>query len=323
MPDAAGLTEYLLNAKYLSRIEGLHDWFISLQKRIEQLHGTANRVSIEQLFDYAAFDCELWHMRQQECRAAGDTPESRAKRMESWLSWLEFYLPGVVIDAQHAADPAALSAFVRHFRRGDTVVTFNYDTVLERALAADGRRWFHGFATEAPADITILKLHGSVDWWRSPPDARGDRKLLFGEGDRECISRAKDLASARRLCERHENLVLATRDTPWPGITALGVRKPLHRLPGASVVWHNAMRALKLADEVYVIGWSASLYDTMARFHFASVLRAREKDPPRVVNVDPAACRPEFQTRMKAVFGDVAFRHDCVQDANWELFARV
>ena len=68
------------------------------------------------------------------------------------------------------------------------------------------------------------------------------------------------------------------------GITGLGQHKPLHKLPGSAETWFEAFKALTEADEIYVIGFSMSAYDTMVRFHFTSVLRARENPLKRTLN---------------------------------------
>lgn len=64
--------------------------------------------------------------------------------------------------------------------RGDAVITFNWDTLAERALAEDGR-WFpadgYGFPRQLvqesgngvkhsvpPSEVVVLKLHGSYGW---------------------------------------------------------------------------------------------------------------------------------------------------------------
>lgn len=67
--------------------------------------------------------------------------------------------------------------FARRLRPGDIVLTFNYDTLLERALDEVGSpyRLFlthyskveHGVfgTTRKETEVTILKVHGSIDWF--------------------------------------------------------------------------------------------------------------------------------------------------------------
>ncbi len=88
------------------------------------------------------------------------------------------------------------------------------------------------------------------------------------------------------------------------GIAGLGRYKPLDAIPGSGQVWHNAWRSLYEADEVYVIGFSLSPFDTMARLHFAGVMCARAKKqsmPTKVVLIDPYAT--DRLANFRSVFG--------------------
>ena len=129
------------------------------------------------------------------------------------------------------------------------------------------------------------------------------------------LSRAED--------ENALDAALKARD--WngydPGIAGLGRNKPLHRLPGSAQTWVNAFEALREAHEIYIIGWSCSEYDTMARFQFASVMRQRSSPPGKTVVVDPKAeCLAE---RLRPVFGPVVTLDREAQDVGWgEVLAR-
>lgn len=72
--------------------------------------------------------------------------------------------------------PALYREFASRLEPGDTVLTFNYDTLLERALEAV-RKPYRLFATRyskvegdfgtlvEDTEVAILKLHGSIDWF--------------------------------------------------------------------------------------------------------------------------------------------------------------
>src|ERR1022692_2560572 len=62
----------------------------------------------------------------------------------------------------------------RRIERDSTVITFNYDVALERALVRAGK-WdigtgygFTAFRDRAASFTTIYKLHGSVNWFQAP-----------------------------------------------------------------------------------------------------------------------------------------------------------
>lgn len=342
MPDAIQLTETLLETVGWRGDEELRAWAESIQRRIKHLHrADGPRVNVEQLFEYAAFDRELLLMGQHECSTVGwGTPRDSADWIASWIHWMEYFLAGVLIKEQQAANAALLQPFARGLRRDDTVLTFNYDTLLERALELEGTQWWHGFAKEEKSDgITVLKLHGSTDWWlvpveRLPPESErtGNPKVLYQSPasgidwdaarkdasglaweHRFVLARVPSLAEAERYNAQHTGLSAGT--APWPGLGGLGLHKPLHRLLGSGVVWRRGLDALSEADEIYVVGWSASPYDTMARFHFASVLALRSVAPARVVVIDPRVV--EQRANYTAVFGDFEPIARCVEDLDW------
>ncbi|MHC4626611.1 MAG: hypothetical protein ACYTDV_06490, partial [Planctomycetota bacterium] len=100
------------------------------------------------------------------------------------------------------------------------------------------------------------------------------------------------------------------------GIAGLGRYKPLDRIPGSGQVWHNAGRALYQADEIYIIGFSLSPFDTMARLHFAGVMcnRSEKKDLPKMVTlVDPRA--RDLKKDFVSVFGAETPMEICEQEA--------
>jgi hypothetical protein len=73
---------------------------------------------------------------------------------------------------------------------------------------------------------------------------------------------------------------------------------------------------LKEADEIYVIGFSMSAYDTMARFHFGSVIREREEKPGKVVVVEPRAAK--LAETYLSVFGrPIALKVTKAEDVDW------
>ena len=70
-------------------------------------------------------------------------------------------------------------SFAKSLRDGDTVLTFNYDTLLECSLTHCGATWSHGFDAEGASDVTVLKLHGSLDWFLVPRENQHGCKMLY------------------------------------------------------------------------------------------------------------------------------------------------
>ena len=98
------------------------------------------------------------------------------------------YLIGKIL-AKHVTAlkdvPELYLEFARRLELHDTVITFNYDTLLERALDAVGKPYrlfptrfkrlteFGGSVDDSRDEVVILKVHGSIDWFdRSPFERR-------------------------------------------------------------------------------------------------------------------------------------------------------
>ncbi len=328
MPLATELTP-LLRRKFqeYDHTEALA-WLNSLDERInwlKQTHGSAAPLlNIEELFDFAHFDALIWKMRQHMCpvgRNAGGTPYSTGEAIETWLSHMEDELRDVIWDHQKVSLGKLdyVARFTDLLRENDTVATFNYDTLIEQSLSQAKRPWRYGFQTEDGQGTPILKMHGSINWaivLREQAD-NFEYPLLFKKEDKNRPDTTTpptgeaeyDYALLRipddKLANRIENRILQRGDKQYGiGIAGLGRYKPLDKMPGSGHVWYNAERALCQADEIYVVGFSLSPFDTMAQLHFAGVMykRAKEKNlPSRVVLVDPCAC--DLLANFQAVFG--------------------
>jgi len=344
MPDAHEVATLLLESDLLRHHKELQAWARDLLERIQHVNrldctGGGVSVNVEQLFEYAAFDRELYLVRQHLCpfgRYAGPSPHQKAESIDHWLSYMERDLVKVLISRQQAARPEALHDFAGSLRPGDTIVTFNYDTLLESTLTGRRLHWSHGFEAESPGDVRIFKLHGSIDWWmlqRGTGVNASKWTKLFEKYDEDeshdaseglrardeweyhaVLYRAADLNIARLAYERESAPIFDP--VPRRGLAGLGPYKPLHRLVGSGEVWLKAFDAIREADEIYVIGWSASPYDTMARFHFASVLNLPECKPKRVVVVDPKV--GEQIKNYRSIFGEVEAIPQCAEHVDWD-----
>jgi hypothetical protein len=141
----------------------------------------------------------------------------------------------------------------------NTVITFNYDTVLEDSLTNLGVPFNYGFDAAAvnydatakcsrgdhsPDELRVLKLHGSVNW----VEPRERRKLTI-YGSYEDTS-----AQGRRVL-----LVPPTWRKVFGG--------------GLSRVWEEALPAITAATRVIVIGFSMPSTDIHFKYLLAAGLR--------------------------------------------------
>jgi hypothetical protein len=162
---------------------------------------------------------------------------------------------------------------------GDTVITFNYDVALDRALRRSGKwtiRDGYGFEIERlPLECSmcrLLKLHGSTNW-------RGE---LFGGmegfiqwngpslGERPVVDRAEFeyLGYNGMSDERCHNgrawigsLIMPTEDKRFYKQTSHG----LEWQKFWDFLWRQAEYALRMSNKIYIVGYSLPEYDTRAR----------------------------------------------------------
>lgn len=169
----------------------------------------------------------------------------------------------------------------------NTIITLNYDLLLDVAIRALGFEIDYGFEYRTPVEHrrpaparkqTLLKLHGSVGW-----NKLGDDVITFHEG---YTTASKEMA-----------------DNPWiapvvlPPTWLKSVPKELRD------VWNTSIEALRSATRIFIIGFSAPDTDT----HFKYLLGAGLKDNVSlhtVLPVNPALDDGRTRARLVKLFTD-------------------
>jgi hypothetical protein len=200
------------------------------------------------------------------------------------------------LDSKHAADAGSCSTwdllhdFARRIRPGDVVITFNYDSTVERVLMqigkwspTDGYGFRIQFRKRPPenepvqlprSEVQVLHLHGAVGWYgRSPmqsPEEGGDAGLRG------------------QLCpsESETEIALSPSFLVDLGVDAVDVtmadgpkaENPIYLHPsfikdyelenfandGIIKLWKSAARVLRNAAEVHIVGYSLPKADSAA-----------------------------------------------------------
>jgi hypothetical protein len=156
-------------------------------------------------------------------------------------------------------------SWARAMNGEDTIVSFNYDRVLELLkdkFAADTNHYGVIVPSVARANAVsearqlryapVLKLHGSVDWVIRNGDIMADPN--------------PDLALT---CESGNEIVLAV---PGPDKAALRTRST-----GISVLWDAAQQAVRQAGKIVFLGYRFPVTDAFARVYFLKAIRTAAK----------------------------------------------
>jgi hypothetical protein len=188
------------------------------------------------------------------------------------LKELRLHLGSICADVRLDFRSSAAKLYVGYLRqlfqesRSLTVVTFNYDTVIEQALDRGGLDYSYGphkvvrfvdksrqrVVDKHREDVRILKLHGSVNWGIC----------------RECSEapRGADLINAvEGSYVPPRNLSCHFCDKPYllPSIVSPVLTKGTALQP-FEAIWKSARTALSRAREIVVVGYSLPPADTQA-----------------------------------------------------------
>jgi hypothetical protein len=176
--------------------------------------------------------------------------------------------------------------------RRDTIITFNYDLLIEQALRNLRIPFEYGFRSELPEydsssfcsrdsnsrEIGLLKLHGSLNW--AVREHAGDKMTVFGTYD----------------AIRKQNLNPMLLPPTWQKVFR----------PQLSEVWDMAVQELRDATRITILGYSMPATDLHFKYLLAAGLEANnsirqiwtvnvDRDlPTRFSNV----FRPEIQSRL-------------------------
>lgn len=189
-------------------------------------------------------------------------------------------------------------AIARALMAGDTIISFNYDCVMDHALRAERAgaweaRIGYGFSAAttisgagywSPADplsipsqtIRLLKLHGSLNWRREP-------------------GRNPALHLKQRLHEQN--------GTPRFHIVPPEWNKSIRDDPILAPLWRSAFEAIQKAETIAVVGFSFAPTDLHAESLFR--LGLEEAKLKTVVIANPSA---EDRARIRAVFAPALSR---------------
>jgi hypothetical protein len=187
---------------------------------------------------------------------------------------------------QDARIKHVLRCWTEYLRPGDTIITFNWDILHERALW-DAQKWTlrdgYGFLDEAAdkghSPITILKLHGSANWaqnaeHQTPPVVA--HKAIFFPGTHS------DTGDSLAQAGWNEGRFLITP-------TYL---KDVSTNPLLLSLWNQAADALATATEVVVIGYRLDPADALARQLIALSLLRNTTVKDIVVVAPPGSFNP-------------------------------
>lgn len=158
----------------------------------------------------------------------------------------------------------AVHDFVRNtLVKGDTLITFNWDLTLERALEdyPDDPGFQYRYSRKRRDELVLLKPHGSIDWFERKA-IRGLKceKQVENHDDELCYYPNFDLGNSPEL-----------RDIPPVIVPPLSSKTFKYRF--LHKIWGDVLRAVSDATELHVLGYSLPKEDQFAKFVLRRAIR--------------------------------------------------
>jgi hypothetical protein len=178
------------------------------------------------------------------------------------------------------------AAILTLLKKGDTVLTFNYDTVIEESFdgaqlwtpldgyeapvhnqrAAWVKNWFKIRGREGhplKSKINILKLHGAVNW-----------VLYKQNGQIKMKARPYSVRGGKKRAAVHEKV----------SILPPGWNKQISKYP-YSELWRKARLELEKCKTLLIVGYSMPETDLLAKALFVEVVRHRQSARKSLANL--------------------------------------
>jgi hypothetical protein len=220
---------------------------------------------------------EVREAEEHHVTFAAEIKEYRHARSKLLWAMEDFFLQGNHNDAKDFSSDRwrNLKRFGNLLQVGDVVITFNYDSTIERVLLDQGK-WSpsdgYGTGTELvfqrhehdttrvtfpPSKVKILHLHGAVGWYTPPVPSPAaaevalDPLLLNGLG----IDNV-DISLPRRPPDEYQVMLHPSFLKEYGGQDRHN--QIFHRL------WRMALDALRKAEDVTIVGYSLPPADSAA-----------------------------------------------------------
>lgn len=157
-------------------IESDLDYFMEYKRRCDGLKGSRADVDYEEFLGFLDVEHALGFRGGNTITSEGNQTQLIVKT-----------LIGSIIQEKSPHSLSEIPSFYLEFAKRlepfDYVLTFNYDTLLERALVAVGKpfrlfpnryervvpQYGYGAVDSSREEVVVLKLHGSIDWFDKAP----------------------------------------------------------------------------------------------------------------------------------------------------------
>jgi hypothetical protein len=189
----------------------------------------------------------------------------------SVLRLLTDYLAKKSLEAE---EDELLNSFIKKLGYGDVIITFNWDNLIERCLLKQGKAI--NFKERDDNAVTLLKLHGSLNWARIP-EGTGLKNPDSVTWLHERICHTKDYSyyDFWDVLDEPPFIVLPTITKNPPAESFL------------KSLWDEAFQSLLIGEQISIIGYSIPEYDLQARTLLVMGLHTNMSGREKYSVIDP------------------------------------
>jgi hypothetical protein len=240
----------------------------------------------------------------------------RSTRIRSLRARMLTAIADLMIDCQVAAENQGrcdyVDRFVRRLWPTDTVITFNWDVLLERRLVRNDVRYAYKSRERGKA-LLLLKLHGSIDWRHG-----------------ETLDSIHHLTSVhRQLFQLPWDRLMELRDAGHhndapPYVVPPTFFKDLQGSTDLEELWVTAFRQVVLADEIHFCGYRLPPEDMYARSVLRRAIRQnarerkkKEKPAAKITLVNPDSNNEVIGLMRKFLDRSVKPEKDKFEESRW------
>jgi len=177
----------------------------------------------------------------------------------------------------------AIRFFIDNLKNGDTIITFNWDTLIETILSE--KEITFSLTERLPSGVSIFKLHGSLSWQLLP-------KGVVPKHPEYYQSLSEDGKLLFRKDHHYVDLWDALDESPY--IVAPVSNKTPFENRFIKKIWHESFDSLIEAEKIVVIGYSLPPEDLHARSLIRSGVLWNDSIKRSLLLIDP---NPEIAGR--------------------------
>jgi hypothetical protein len=156
-------------------------------------------------------------------------------------------------------------------RSQTAILTFNYDLLLDSVFHANDVPVDYGFTQSEPESVTLLKLHGSLNWFSIPQSKSVKAVFIRNSKMTGVVENLQDIKRVNHAVKR-----TAVEDFALPGdskdVVPFIVPPTWNKMDSyhaISQVWSRAATELSEANSIYVVGYSLPPTDSYFRLLYA------------------------------------------------------